>query len=93
MPLYNFKLIPYLYDAFKPMLVGHIILFNDSFFYKDMSTDYFNINYEYYWLPISKLIQSLMNILILFGVMVLANIVLFIMSFACKTGRFGDFVK
>jgi hypothetical protein len=25
MPLYNFKLIPYLYDAFKPMLVGHII--------------------------------------------------------------------
>ena len=33
MPLYNFKLIPYLYDAFKPMLVGHIILFNDSFLY------------------------------------------------------------
>jgi NADH:ubiquinone oxidoreductase subunit 6 (subunit J) len=79
MPLYNFKLIPYLYDAFKPMLVGHIILFNDSFLYKDMADDYFNINYEYYWLPISKLIQSLMNILILLGVMIMA-----------LTSSFGD---
>jgi hypothetical protein len=93
MPLYNFKLIPYLYDAFKPMLVGHIILFNDSFLYKEMADDYFNINYEYYWLPISKLIQSLMNILILLVVMIVANIVLFVMSFTCKTGRFGEFVK
>jgi len=93
MPLYNFKLIPYLYDAFKPMLVGHIILFNDSMMYKEMSDDYFNINYEYYWLPISKLIQSLMNIVILFGIMVLTNIVLFIMSYTCKTGRMGEWVK
>lgn len=30
MPLYNFTLIPYIYDAFKPMLVGHLILFNAS---------------------------------------------------------------
>jgi hypothetical protein len=93
MPLYNFKLIPYLYDAFKPMLVGHIILFNDSYLYKDISDDYFNINYEYYWLSISKLIQSLINILILLGIMIIANIVLFVMSFVCKTGRFGEFVK
>jgi hypothetical protein len=89
MPLYNFKLLPYLYDAFKPMLVGHIILFNDSLLYKEMSDDYFNINYEYYWLPISKLIQSLMNILILFGVMVFINIVLYVMTLSCKTGTFG----
>ena len=93
MPLYNFKLIPYLYDAFKPMLVGHIILFNDSLMYKELSDDYFNINYEYYWLPISKLIQSLMNILILFVVMIVANIVLFVLSYTCKTGRIGEFVK
>jgi hypothetical protein len=93
MPLYNFKLIPYLYDIFKPMLVGHVILFNDSLMYKEMSDDYFNINYEYYWLPISKLIQSLMNILILFSVMVVANIVLFALSFTCKTGRIGEFVQ
>jgi hypothetical protein len=92
MPLYNFKLIPYLYDAFKPMLVGHIILFNDSMLYKEMSDDYFNINYEYYWLPISKLIQSLMNILILFLLIVLVNITLFMMSYCCKGGRFEEFV-
>jgi hypothetical protein len=48
MPLYNFKLIPYLYDAYKPMLVGHLILFDDSFFFLDMSKDYFNTNYEFY---------------------------------------------
>lgn len=45
MPLYNFKLIPYLYDAFKPFLVAHLILFNDFMIYSDMSTDFFNINY------------------------------------------------
>lgn len=56
MPLYNFKLIPYLYDTFKPFLVSHLILFNDSMFFADLSTDYFNINYEYYWLPVSKLV-------------------------------------
>ena len=27
MPIYNFKLIPYLYDIFKPFLVAHLILF------------------------------------------------------------------
>lgn len=93
MPLYNFKLIPYLYDAFKPMLVGHIILFNDSMLYKEMSDDYFNINYEYYWLPISKLIQSLMNIMILFLLLVLVNIGLYIMTYCTKEGsRFREFV-
>ena len=30
MPIYNFKLIPYLYDVFKPFLVSHLILFNES---------------------------------------------------------------
>ena len=48
MPIYNFKLIPYLYDAFKPFLISHLILFNDSMLYKEMQDDFFNINYEYY---------------------------------------------
>lgn len=30
-PLYNFRLIPYLYDAFKPFLVSHLILTNETF--------------------------------------------------------------
>lgn len=48
MPLYNFKLIPYLYDAFKPFLVGHLILTEDSLLYQGMSTEFFNKNYLYY---------------------------------------------
>lgn len=30
MPLYNFTLIPYLYDAFKPALVTHLIIFDKT---------------------------------------------------------------
>lgn len=56
MPIYNFKLIPYLYDTFKPFLVSHLILFNDSIFYKDLNNEFFNTNYLYYDLPIGKLI-------------------------------------
>jgi hypothetical protein len=48
MPLYNFKLIPYLYDAFKPFLVGHLILTEDSLLYKELSTEFFNKNYLFY---------------------------------------------
>lgn len=35
-PLYNFRLIPYLYDAFKPMLVSHLVLTNESFVFPEM---------------------------------------------------------
>lgn len=37
MPIYNFKLIPYLYDIFKPFLVSHLILWDKSPFFTDMS--------------------------------------------------------
>lgn len=30
MPIYNFRLIPYLYDAFKPALVSHLIIFDET---------------------------------------------------------------
>ena len=42
MPIYNFKLIPYLYDAFKPSLVAHAIIFDDTPFIDDLDEDYFN---------------------------------------------------
>lgn len=42
MPIYNFKLIPYLYDAFKPSLVAHAIIFDDTPFITDLDEDYFN---------------------------------------------------
>lgn len=36
MPIYNFRLIPYLYDAFKPSLVAHMIIFDDTPFIEEM---------------------------------------------------------
>jgi hypothetical protein len=93
MPIYNFKLIPYLYDTFKPFLVSHLILFNESIFYKELNDDFFNTNYKYYDLPIGKLIQSLMNILILLVVVVLINLTLFVLSKCCSgNARFGTFI-
>ena len=57
-PLYNFKLIPYLYDAFKPFLVSHLMLTNDALILTEMDNDYININYDYYYLSIAKLAQA-----------------------------------
>ena len=94
MPIYNFKLIPYLYDTFKPFLVSHLILFNDSIFYKDLNSEFFNTNYLYYDLPIGKLIQSLMNLLILLVLVVLINITVLLLSLCFKGNtRFGNFIS
>lgn len=93
MPLYNFKLIPYLYDLFKPFLVSHLILFDNSILYSEMDDDFFNINYEYYWLPVSKLIQSLMNICILALVVGLVNLAMYVMTVSCKESRFAGFIQ
>lgn len=79
-PLYNFRMIPYLYDAFKPFLVSHLVLTNETFIFKDMQDDYFNENYDYYWLNIAKLGQALA--LIVFGLIfiILTNITFYILS-------------
>jgi len=55
MPIYNFRLIPYLYDAFKPALVSHMIIFDETPYYNKLDKDYFNKNYEYYWLSVGRL--------------------------------------
>jgi hypothetical protein len=68
MPIYNFRLIPYFYDAFKPALVSHMIIFDETPFYKKLDDDFFNKNYEYYWLSVGRLLQSFVFMcLILFG--------------------------
>jgi hypothetical protein len=87
MPIYNFKLIPYLYDTFKPFLVAHLILFDNSLIYATMSDEYFNVNYLNYDLSVAKLLQSLVNIVILFAVMVFINLILFVLSFVCKSSK------
>jgi len=55
LPLFNYRLIPYLYDAFKPFLVSHLVLTNDAYVLKEFEGDYFNINYDYYWLNVAKM--------------------------------------
>jgi hypothetical protein len=55
LPLYNFRLIPYLYDVFKPFLISHLILTNDVYFMEDMAYDYPNINYDYFGVSIGKM--------------------------------------
>lgn len=78
MPIYNFRLIPYLYDAFKPSLVAHAIIFDDTPFLEDMDNDYFNQNYENYWLSVGKLFQSFFFVCVLLVIILIANLVVFL---------------
>ena len=86
MPIYNFKLIPYLYDAFKPSLVAHMIIFDDTPFIEDLDKEYFNKNYENYWLSVGKLFQSFFFVCLFLAILILANIVVFGLS-KCTNGN------
>ena len=55
LPLYNFRLIPYLYDVFKPFLISHLILTDNVYFLEDMALEYPNINYDYFGVSIGKM--------------------------------------
>ena len=84
MAIYNFRLIPYLYDIFKPAHISHGIFFNDTPFIKDLDKEYFNKNYENYWLSVGRLSQAFAFIGIMLVLIVLANsIVLLIQKYAC----------
>jgi len=77
-PLYNFRMIPYLYDAFKPFLVSHLVLTNEPAVLVEMKDDFFNINYDYYTLSVAKLGQALALITGLAAVVIAVNIVVFV---------------
>ena len=77
MPIYNFRLIPYLYDAFKPALVAHCIIFDDTPYLVDLDKEYFNKNYEYYWLSVGRLAQSFFFVCVLAAAIVIANLVVY----------------
>ena len=70
LPLLNYRLIPYLYDAFKPFLVSHLVLTNDAYVLKEMEDQHFNINYDYYWLNIAKMGQAIMLVGVGFAIIV-----------------------
>jgi len=76
-PLYNFRMIPYLYDAFKPFLVSHLVLTDEARLLTEFENDFFNINYDYFGLNIAKLAQALALVTILGGIIIFINIVVF----------------
>lgn len=75
-PLYNFRMIPYLYDMFKPFLVSHLVLSNEAYVMKEFENDYFNMNYDYYGLNIAKLGQALFLCFCLGVIVIVANILI-----------------
>jgi hypothetical protein len=54
LPLFNFRMIPFLYYVMKPLLVTHLILTNKSYVLTAMEDDYFDINYDYYGINIAR---------------------------------------
>ena len=52
MPVYNFRLMPFLYDAFKPALVAHFVLWESE---PEPDTYFFNENYRNYGLSVGRL--------------------------------------
>lgn len=75
MPIYNFRFIPYLYDAFKPGLVSHFIIFDETPFYSALDDDYFNKNYRNYWLSVGRLLQAFAFYIIILVVIIILNVV------------------
>ena len=83
MPITNFSLIPYLYDAFRPSLVSHAIFLDDTPLIDGLDDDYFDIYYRNYWISNGKLYQSFFIILMgLLSIMVAHFIVYVIFSYS-----------
>lgn len=68
-------MIPWLYDAFKPFLVSHLVLTNEAYVLKEMEDDYFEDTYRYFWLNTAKLGQALCLMVALFALIICLNIV------------------
>ena len=61
---------------FKPLLVTHAVLTDKAFVLTDMENDYFDINYEYYWLNVARLGQALALMAAGAVVVILINIII-----------------
>lgn len=84
-PLYNFRLIPYIYDAFKPFLISHLILTDDYPFFRELKGEYFNRLYRFFDLDLQKMLQSIINFFIIALIMVVLHAVFWILQ---KNTRF-----
>jgi hypothetical protein len=86
MPIYNFRLIPYLYDAFKPALVSHLIVFDQTPFYTGLDDDFFNENYSNYWLSVGRMSQAFFACIGILVILLITHMVFFLCSM-CKKGQ------
>ena len=58
------------------ILVTHLVLTNKAYVMTDMEEDYFDINYEYYWLNIAKLAQALALMTVGAAIIMVVNLIL-----------------
>jgi hypothetical protein len=93
MPIYNFRLIPYLYDAFKPCLISHLIIFDETPYLPDLDQQYFNKNYENYDLSVGRLAQAAVAIFVILFCIVFANLIVFIIYKVCRHGSINDWAS
>jgi len=89
-PLYNFRLIPYLYDAFKPFLVSHLMLTNEALVLTEMDNDFMNMSHDYYNLSIAKFAQALFLMACGLGLVIVTNILVGLAYFCCPESRFPN---
>ena len=80
MPIYNFRLFPYLYEAFKPALVSHLIIFDEKPYLPQLDKQFFNKNYAFYKLSVGRLAQAAVGIALVFSAVVIANLVVFLIT-------------
>lgn len=53
-PLYQFRVTPYLFLVMKPFLITHMVLTDEAYILTAMKDDYFNKSYRWYNMSIAK---------------------------------------
>ena len=82
-PLNNFRIIPFVYDIFKPFYVTHFGFTDKNIFFPDINDNYYNINYDYLRLSISKISHTLLFIVFGFALIISTNILVAIAYYLC----------
>lgn len=80
LPMYNFRLIAYLYEAFQPFLVSHMIFFEGGPMLQSRKEDYLDINHKHYQLSITRLGQSFMFSWIVLLTIITTHLVLWLLQ-------------
>lgn len=84
-PLNNFRIIPFVYDIFKPFFVTHFVFTDQNLFFPNIEDSYYNINYDYLKLSISKISHSLIFIGFGLAIILSTNIIVAIAYYLCPS--------